>query len=185
MTFRSLQAPFRLLAAASVFSLVLASHATLARAQANQASDGDKKFLDETAQDSNYEIKTGQLALQKSGSADVKAYATMLIHDHTSLLQETARADKAAGVSPQGTSTMSVSDRASYAKLDLLSGKTFEDSYIKGLLDGNDEAIREAQAEISSSTVPAVKQLATHRLALDKKHAAGAKQLATAHHVNP
>ncbi len=52
-------------------------------AHAQTATDKDKQFLKDTAEDSNYEIKTGQLALQKSSSADVKQYATMIIHDHT------------------------------------------------------------------------------------------------------
>ena len=60
------------------------------------ASDGDKHFLEEISQESNYEIKTSQLALQKSKSADIRQYATMVLHDHTALKQQISLADTAA-----------------------------------------------------------------------------------------
>ena len=153
-------------------------------AQKNGASDADKTFLDNTAQDSNFEIKTGQLALKKSSSADIKAYAHMVIRDHTALLSQTKRADEAAGVTPQGTDTMSISDRARYAELDVLTGKTFDDSYIKGLVKGNADSTNEAKSEASSTTFSPVKTLATHRLTMDSKHTKAADALAHTHNVS-
>ena len=172
--------------AAFAFSaaLLISPVVSTLHAQANSASDQDKKFLDDTAQDSNFEIKTGQLALRKSSSADVKAYANMVIHDHTLLLQGTERADKVTNVTPQGTDSMSIGDRARYAELDLLSGKTFDDSYIKGLVKGNEESLLAAQNEASSSAIPAVKALAQKRVSMDAKHTARAKQMAAAHHID-
>ena len=150
---------------------------------AQQATTQDKDFLKNTAQDSNYEIKTAQLALGKSSSADVKTYARMLIQDHTALKRQTRQAAVSAHVEPVSGDGMSLSDDASYAKLKLLSGKSFEDSYIKGLTKGNEEAINNAKSEASGSSVPAIKKLAEHRVALDTKHAEKARQLAQAHGV--
>ena len=146
-------------------------------------TDLDKHFLTEIAQDSNYEIKTGQLALKKSQSADVKAYATMLIHDHTQLKQQIKVADATAKVTPSGADSLSLSDRASYTKLELLSGDTFDQAYLKGLVKGNDEIQKDEKAEATESAMPAVKKLAAHSAALDMKHAEKAKELATAHKV--
>ena len=151
--------------------------------QAQQASSQDKDFLKDTAQDTNYEIKTGQLALKKSGSADVKAYAQMLISDHTALKPQITAADNAAKVAPIEIGSMSVSDRASYTKLELLSGKTFDESYIKSLVKGNEEAVNETKAEVSGSSISAVKKLAERRAALDTKHTEKAKELAKAHGI--
>ncbi len=164
-------------------AMALALSTGAAHAQAAQASSQDKDFLKDTAEDSNYEIKTAQLALKKSPSADVKTYARMLIQDHTQLNHQVTVADKAAGVEPVSAGSMSVSDRAEYTKLELLSGKTFDESYIKTLAKGNEEAVNKTKAEASGSGIPAVKQLAAKRAALDTKHTDKAKQLAQAHGV--
>ena len=156
----------------------------VAQAQANGASDADKKFLDDTAQDSNFEIKSGELALKKNSGADVKAYANMVIRDHNALLERVKHVDEEAGVKPQGTDTMSVGDRARYAELDVLTGKTFDDAYIKGLVKGNIESVNAGKSEASSSTFAPVKALAVHRVALDGKHTRAADALARTHHVD-
>ncbi len=150
-----------------------------------QANDNDKSFLKDTAQDSNFEIKTGRLALSKSSSADVKAYATMVIHDHTQLLSGIRAADKAAGVQPVNAGSMDLDDDAKYAELKVLSGKTFDDSYIKGLFKGNADTVQKEKAEYESATIPAVKQVAKRAYDDDTKHAEKAKQLAAAHGVQP
>ena len=165
--------------------LTLAVGAGIVQAQTGSvASSQDKQFLKNTEQDSNYEIKTGQLALQKSSSADVKQYAGMVIQDHTKLKQETALASRAAKVNAPSPTGMSVSDTASYTKMKLFSGSSFDESYIKGLVKGNADSLQEAKSEADTSTVPAVKKLAEHRVALDAKHTQKAEQLAAAHHID-
>ena len=168
--------------AASTLTVIFAMTAGTALAQA--VTDQDKAFLKDTEQDSNYEIKTGQLALQKSKSADIRAYATMLIHDHTGLKLQTLAVDQAAKVKPESAGSMSVSDDAEYLKLKLLTGDTFDESYIKTLVKGNQEAVDKTKAEASNSSIPAVKKLAQHRSELDTKHTEKAKQLAQAHKVS-
>ena len=175
--------------AAGMLSGVLAVGAggSMAGAQtpAGSPSSQDKKFLKELDQDSNFEIKTAQLALQKSKSADVKQYATMLIHDHTQLKQKIEAADKVANLTPEDAGSMSLSDRATYSKLELLSGNTFDTSYIKGLVSGNEEIVKDEKTEAATSTVPSIRVIAARGAELDTKHAETAKQLAQAHGVKP
>ena len=121
---------------AMVLPMVFGAGAMLvqrAGAQTNASSD-DKHFLKEIAEDSNFEIKTGQLAMQKGTSQDVKAYGAMLVHDHTELKRQIRSADAAAKVTPVGSDSMSLSDHAEYDKLKLLSGDTFEKVFIQGLV---------------------------------------------------
>ena len=159
--------------------------ASFAAAQTSHvaASDQDKKFLKELDQDSNFEIKTAQLALKKSKSVDVKQYATMLIHDHTQLKQKTRAADGVVHVSPVSSGSMSLGDQATYTKLELLHGDGFDKAYIQGLVKGNDDIVKDEASEAASSTVPSVKALATRGAALDTKHSEKAKQLAQAHGI--
>lgn len=151
---------------------------------AQEPTSNDKDFLKNTAQDSNYEIRTAKLVLQKGTSPDVKAYANMILQDHTALNRQIAKTDTATKIDPVKPGSMSLSDDASYAKLKLLTGKTFEDSYIKSLSSGNEDAVNAAKSEASGSAIPAIKQLAEHRAALDTKHAQKANALAKAHGIS-
>ncbi len=169
--------------AAAMLPAVLGVGMAVAQTSGGSATAQDKSFLKELDQDSNFEIKTAQLALKKSSSADVKQYATMLIHDHTELKQRTKVADGVAKVTPESADSLSLSDRATYSKLGLLSGETFDTAYIKGLVKGNDDIVRDEKSEAASSAIPAVKALAAHGAQLDTKHAEKAKQLAQAHGV--
>ncbi len=161
--------------------LALALGTGLAKAQTSNASTQDKKFLHDLGEDSNFEIQSAQLALKKSPSVDVKEYARMIISDHTRLKQQLAAADKTAGVSP--TSGMSVTDHAELEKLKLLSGKSFDESYIKGLVKGNEDIQKMEKSETSDSTVAPIKSLAQRSAEIDTKHADKAKQLAGAHNI--
>ena len=153
-------------------------------AVAQSPSDQDKKFVHDLAQNSNFEIKSGQLALQKSQSADVKEYAQMVVRDHTALNRQIATATTTTKTDPVSPGSLSLSDNATYAKLKLLSGKSFDESYIKGLISGNEDIEKMEKSEASDSTVPMVKKLATRSMELDQKHAEKAKALAAAHGVN-
>ena len=164
---------------AVVLSLVVSAGSAYGQA----ASSQDKKFLKDLAQDSNFEIRTGKLALQKSQSADVKTYATMLIHDHTALKQQVKAADATAQLTPEGPDTMSIADHTRYDELKVLSGESFDKIYIKGLVKGNDEIVRDEKSEAANSSVPEIKKVAEHGVALDTKHAEKAKGLAAAHHI--
>ena len=167
-------------ATAALLALTLAMGVGVAQAQ---ATDGDKEFLKDTAQDSAFEIRSGELALQKSSSPDVKAYAEMVIRDHHQLEQQVKSTDAAVNVTPPSPGSMAVGDDARYAELKVLSGESFDKAYIKGLLKGNQESMNHARSEVAGTAVPAIKSLAEHRLALDTKHTRRAEALAQAHHI--
>ena len=86
-------------------------------------------------------------------------------------------------MTPCSADSLALSDRASYTKLQLLSGDRFDQAYIKGLVKGNDAIQKDEKAEAADSPMPAVKKLAARSAALDAKHAEKAKELATAHKV--
>ncbi len=168
---------------AAALALALAWGTTIASAQATAASAQDMQFLQDLAQDSNYEIGTSKLALQQSQSADVKQYATMVIHDHTELKRKIKTADRAAHLTPTPQTSMTSDDQTAYDRLKGLSGNDFDQAYIQQLIKGNDKIQKEEKSEASDSSVPSIKDLATQSAATDAKHAEKAKQLAQAHNV--
>ena len=155
-----------------------------ASAQSTTASSQDTQFLQDLAQDSNFEIGTSKLALKNSQSTDVKQYATMVIHDHKELKREIKSADHATRQAPMPATSMTSNDQGVYDNLKGLSGTDFDQAYIKQLIKGNDQIQKEEKSESSDSTVPMVKNLATQSAAIDTKHADKAKQLAQAHNVS-
>ncbi len=168
--------------ASAVVALTLSIGTGIALAQATEM---DKAFLKDTAQDSNFEIRTSRLALSKSPSADVKAYATMVLHDHNQLQPVIGIADKAAGIDTLSPGSMGLDGDAKYAELKLLTGKTFDDTYIKGLVKGNADTVQKEKAEYDTTQIPAIKKLAKRAYDDDTKHAEKAKQLAAAHNIQP
>lgn len=150
---------------------------------AGAASDQDKQFLQDLGKDSNFEIKTSQLALAKSHSADVKAYARMVVHDHDLIKARIASDDKMAGLPKMSATEMTPDDQAMVDKLNGLSGGEFDTAFIQELVKGNDKIEQEEKSEASDSQCAPVKSLAVSSKATDKKHAAKAKQLAKAHGV--
>ncbi len=175
----------RIAPAALAMGLALGSGVAVAQMGTDHsgATAQDKQYLHDAAQDSNYEIKTSQLALKKSNSADVKEYARMVIHDHSSLKAETKVAERAAKVPTLPPSSMSSSDEAKLNKLQGLSGNDFDKEYIQGLLKGNEGSVSKSKSEASEASLPAIKKLAGRQAEIDAKHADDAKKLAQAHNV--
>ena len=164
-------------------ALVLIGGTTIASAQGTAASSQDTQFLQDLAQDSNYEIGTSQLALKQSQSSDVKQYASMVIHDHKQLKRKINSADRATKLTPTPATSMTSDDQAAYDSLKGLNGNDFDQAYIKQLIKGNDKIEKEEKSEASGSGVPSVKDLAAQSAAIDSKHAEKAKELAQAHNV--
>lgn len=170
---------------AALLSLALGFSVGASQAQSSAgASTQDKQFLKDLGEDSNFEIATAQLAIQKSNSQDVKAYARMLIADHTRLKQQVASASRVAGVTAPTADDMSIGDHAKLTELKMLSGDTFDNSYIKGLVKGNEDIQKEEKSEATDSSLAPVKALAARSVAIDTKHAEKAKQLALAHKIS-
>jgi putative membrane protein len=147
------------------------------------ASAQDAQFLADLAKDSNFEISSSRLALEKTDSGDVKQYARMVIRDHKSLMQQIRAAEKAIGAYPAPPKQMTREDQKMLQQLESLSGDAFEQAYIKQLVQGNDHIQQEEESESAQSAVPAVRALAQRSLAVDQKHAQSAKSLATVRHV--
>ena len=169
---------------ALTFALASTLIAGSAHAQAvSNLSAQDKQFLHELGEDSNFEMASAKLALQKSSSADVKSYAQMVLADHRRLQQQTNNAARKAQVSPVSPDGMSVSEHAEILKLKVLSGSGFDEAYIRGLIKGNEDIQKLEKAEATGSSVAYMKKLGEDSTAIDTKHADKAKNLAATHHI--
>src|SRR6201994_4315213 len=108
---------------------LIASLMLLAPLAAFAADNPDEAFFKKAGEAGIAEVEAGKLAQDKGNSQDVKDFGAMMVKDHS------AANDKLKGIADgKGVklpSTSSVGDMANKAKLEVLTGDTFDKSYIK------------------------------------------------------
>ena len=129
-------------------------------AQSTTFSDDDKTFLKDSAQDNLAEIKMAQLAVKTSKNPTVTTFAQKMITDHHALLAGAKPVAMKAGVTPP-TSTSMTAD-AEYMKLKVLSGDSFDKSYIKTMVSDHQEDLKKVKAEHDSTQNDSMKKLTAH-----------------------
>jgi len=142
-------------------------------AQTKQASKESQKFIKEAIQGDIAEIDVGKLAQEKGQSDAVKQYGAMLVKDHGDHKAKAEEVASQLGVTPPTGS--SVGSKATYAKLKVLSGATFDHSFAKAMVKDHQEDIKEFKKE--SSQNDAAGKLAKESLPTLQKHLEAAQSL--------
>ena len=139
-----------------------------------QADKASRKFIKNAIQGDIAEVDVGKLAQEKGQSQGVKDLGAMLVKDHG---EHRAKAEEVAseiGVKPPTGS--SIGEKATYAKLKVLSGSTFDRAFARAMVKDHDADIKEYKKE-SAKDDPAGK-LAKETLPTLQKHLQTAQQLA-------
>jgi putative membrane protein len=162
----------KLYAAALAVSVALASHGAFA------ATDADD-FVEDASAKGVAEVEAGKLAEEKGTAADVKAFAAMMVKDHTaanSKLKAIA-AEKKLEVSDDAE----LLDKAKSMILELRSAKSFDQAYANNQVKAHEATIEIFDDYIKEGTDAELKQFATATLPALKEHLVKAKALAKAH----
>lgn len=114
------------------------------------------------------EIDAANLALQKSSNAMVKEFAAMMIKDHT-LANESVKTLAASKTTPL-PGAASAADRAVLAKLTSLSGRTFDQFYIRSQIDAHEQLLDVVNAEVTSGKDAKAKAFAAEILPTVQSH---------------
>jgi putative membrane protein len=147
--------PAGLVLAAVSIAAVPAIHA-----QSSGFSDDDKTFLKNSAQDNMAEIELAELAIRTSKNPTVTSFAQKMVTDHHALLASAKPVAMKAGVAPPSGPGMGAD--AEYAKLKLLSGDTFDKSYVKTMVSDHHEDLDKVKAEHDSTQNESMKKLTAH-----------------------
>jgi putative membrane protein len=107
------------------------------------ASTVDKNFIEDAAQTNLKEIKLAELALQKSGSADVKTFAQRMIDDHTAA--QTSLSNVAQGLGVTLPTTVNAEGQQAYDHMQKLSGNKFDTTYMDAMVAGHNKVARKMQ----------------------------------------
>lgn len=131
-------------------------------------SDKDKSFLKDVAQGNLAEIRMGELAASKAKNPQVKAFAEMMVKDHTELLNGVKAVAAKAGVDlPDHLSAMS---DATYAKLKVESGDMFDKGYVSSMVSDHHDDLVEVDKEKNSTMNPDMKKLTTKASSVISMH---------------
>jgi putative membrane protein len=153
-----MKASFCLLSAALILPLWAAS---------NLGSD-DTSFVKNAAKGNLAEVEMGKLAVRKSTSPEVKEFANRMIRDHSKANQALSNLAAAKGVDVPKSA--SLGEDVSYTHLKMLSGKSFDNEYIKMMVDDHKEDVAAFQKAADGSQDPDVKHFASKTLPTLQSH---------------
>ena len=132
------------------------------------ASNPDASFFKHAAEGGISEVDAGTLAQDKSSDVKVKDFGAMMVKDH-SAANEKLKALAAAKNLELPTSA-SIAQMAGKAKLEVLTGKTFDKSYIKGQIKAHRETIALFKKEAATGQDADAKAFAVATLPTIKAH---------------
>jgi putative membrane protein len=163
---------------AAALALCLATTASLALGDDNP----DAAFYKKAAEGGLSEVALGKLAQDKSSTDSVKAFGAQMVMDHGAANDKlTALAAKKNVKLP---SSPSIGQMASKTKLEVLTGGSFDKSYIKGMVKDHEEDIKEFQTEAHSGQDADAKAYAAATLPTLKSHLKMIRAIASAQGVN-
>ena len=135
----------------------------------------DQEFMKTAANSDQFEIKTSQLALQKSSNSEVKQYAQKMIQEHTeSTRQLTQLALQKRVTLPNAPNPF---QQAVIDQLTLLSSAEFDRAYLAGQTNGHMQAVAVFQTEVGQGKDADVQSFASKLLPTIAGHYQMASQM--------
>jgi putative membrane protein len=141
------------------------------------ASNPDASFYKNAAEGGISEVDAGHLAQDKGNSQKVKDFGAMMVKDHSAANEKLQALASSKNVTLP--TTASVGQMATKAKLDVLSGDTFDKSYVKGQISAHRDTIALFRKEISSGQDDDAKAFATATLPTVRAHLKAITAIAT------
>ena len=136
----------------------------------------DKEFVTKAGMAGLYEVQTGNLALQKASSADVKAFAQRMVTDHSNANAELTRLATVKGVAL--ATEIAGEHKDAVQHLSTLSGAEFDKAYMQHMVPDHATAVADFEKAATSATDVDVKGWAVKTLPVLKEHAQLAKDVA-------
>jgi putative membrane protein len=128
----------------------------------------DADFFKHAAEAGIAEVEAGKLAQDKGSSQAVKDFGAMMVTDHSAANDKLKSIATAENVDLPSSS--SVKDMATKAKLEVLSGDTFDKSYIKSQVTAHRQAVALFRKEAASGQDSQAKAFAAATLPALKGH---------------
>jgi putative membrane protein len=118
----------------------------------------DSKFYRDAAEGGLAEVAMGNLAQQKAQSPSVKEFGAQMVKDHTAANEKLKALAQSKNITLPANP--SVAEIEAKSKLQVLSGQSFDKSYIKGMIKDHEEDIAEFKKEAASGQDPEARAFA-------------------------
>lgn len=141
------------------------------------ADDPDASFYKHAAEGGLFEIDTGNQAQQKSGNQSIKDFGAMLVKDHTAAAATLKSLAQSKSISLP--TSASVGEIAEKGKLDVLTGDTYDKSFIKTQIKAHRETIALFKKEAAAGQDADAKAFAQQTLPTLEQHLRAARSIAT------
>jgi putative membrane protein len=132
------------------------------------ADSPDATFYKKAAEGGISEVEAGNLAQSKGDSQKVKDFGARMVKDHTAANDKLKALASSKNIDLPTSS--SVGQMATKAKLEVLSGDTFDKSYIKDQVKAHQQTIALFRKEIASGQDPDAKAFAKATLPTLRSH---------------
>ena len=161
----------------------LAQSSTVAGAAAEAMTKVDTAtFIKTVASANEFEIKSSQLAGAIAPADDVKAFAELMVEDHTKAGEDFKAAltqvDMTSAVDP---APLLPEHEAMLKELQAASGDGFQAKYIELQANAHSQAVAMFRSYSENGDDPALKEFAKKTLPMLEKHEAHVKELVAAH----
>jgi putative membrane protein len=128
----------------------------------------DAKFYRDAAEGGLAEVAMGNLAQQKAQSPSVKEFGAQMVKDHSAANEKLKALARSKNITLPANP--SVSEIETKSKLQVLSGQSFDKSYIKGMINDHEEDIAEFKKEATSGQDPDARAFANATLPTLEMH---------------
>lgn len=163
----------------SLGTFVAASAQTSASSSTSSASSlsaSDRQFIKKAAEGGMAEVQLGQLATEKASSPEVKQFGQRMVDDHTKANDQLKQVATQKGVTVPDK--LSAKDQATKARLEKLSGKSFDRAYMKDMVTDHTKDVSEFRMESKNAKDPDVKNFASQTLPTLEDHLKQATSMA-------
>ncbi|MHB1081288.1 MAG: DUF4142 domain-containing protein [Prosthecobacter sp.] len=136
----------------------------------------DVKFVKSESAAGTAELKLAELGVQKAGRADVKAFAEMLVTDHTQANKELAGLASTKGV--EVSAVISPKHAEEFQKLEKATKADFDKEFLSDMISDHKKCVSKFEEAAKDSKDSDVKGWAEKMLPTLKAHLAKAEELA-------
>ena len=142
----------------------------------HKLTSADRLFVKKAAEGGLAEVQLGQLATEKASSPEVKQFGQRMVDDHSKANDKLKQVASDEGVTVPDK--LNAKDAATKARLEKLSGKTFDRAYMHDMVLDHTKDVSEFRMESKNAKDPAVKNFATETLPTLESHLKDAKSIA-------
>jgi putative membrane protein len=159
-------------ALAGIIVAIAAGHAFADNAAVDST---DKSFLQNAYEDGLAEVKMGELGQNKSANADVKAFATQMVTDHSAANGELKTLSDNKKVSLSTDPSLIAQGKAKL--LDARSGTSFDKAFADDMVSDHKKAVEAFEKAANEAKDPDVKAFAAKTLPTLRHHLSMAEEL--------